>query len=284
MSQRLNDSQRLLTAETAIVSTGSNESRVVPGPPPPTASSPERKAYCTHFCGFEGTEAEVLAHMPGCQKAKDLLLCSGGLYFEANGLGCVSGGNRPSQVAAGRRLAEQRLLEEARSNQANGRMSTDNFNLGMDDKDALEFSLENSVLYELENGNLYNPYDPNGPGGRAFPLEGPLEQRAAEEQQSMELQKPVGGAAEGPPPPLLDNGSSPVLRTASGSRVVPLVSPALCVRMESLAEILARQSGELKAYDLSREAETQGAWARGCRENDLLSENPVLGFKGQATV
>ena len=45
-----------------------------------------------------------------------------------------------------------------------------------------------------------------------------------------------------------------------------------------------RPSLPLKACDLSREAETQGAWAQGCRENDLLSENPVLGFKGQATV
>ena len=57
-------------------------------------------------------------------------------------------------------------------------------------------------------------------------------------------ERTAGGAAEGPPPPLLDNGSPPVLRTASGSRVVPLVSPALCVRMKSLAEILARQSVE----------------------------------------
>ena len=74
--------------------------------------------------------------------------------------------------------------------------------------DEEEFSEENALLNELEKGNLYDPYDLGGPGGRAFPIEGPLEARAAEEQQSMELQKPAGGVAEGTrKSPLVSTGS-----------------------------------------------------------------------------
>ena len=41
-----------------------------------------------------------------------------------------------------------------------------------------------------------------------------------------------------------------------------------------------RPSLPLKACDLSREAETQGAWAQGCRENDLLRNDRALAFNG----
>ena len=41
-----------------------------------------------------------------------------------------------------------------------------------------------------------------------------------------------------------------------------------------------RPSLPLKAGDLSREAETQGAWAKGCSRNGLLRDKRDLAFKG----
>ena len=40
----------------------------------------------------------------------------------------------------------------------------------------------------------------------------------------------------------------------------------------------------LKAGDLSREAETHGAWANACKRNGLLRDKRALAFKGSKAV
>ena len=160
-------------AETEKISAGVDTSGGAPAPPPLMIRGPDRTATCKHGCGFTDTITEVFDHETqlGCQKGKDLFLSKGGTYVQADS--CR--GIRPCQEYAAIRLAEQRLFKEALSLKADGRMSTDKCN----------FCAKNALLNELENGNLYDPHDLKGPGGRAFPLEGappsvdPVEVRTA---------------------------------------------------------------------------------------------------------